>query len=176
MSDDKQRREAIEHLAVMIAEIPVAMLTTCGSDHLLRSRPMVNINRRFQGDLWFFTKRDDPKVQEILGSPQVNVAFASPEQQSFVSVSGTGESVDDKKRREVLWTKDCERWFPEGPEDEELALIKIEVHHAEYWDAERNAMVRFAGVFKSLTGQRGGEDVKHERLDWESAENSPGKR
>jgi len=176
MSNEEQhRREAIEHLSELVGEIPVAMLTTCGSDHTLHSRPMVNVNTNFQGELWFFTHADDPKVEEIRGNPKVNVAFASPEQKHYVSVSGEGTIVKDAKRCELLWTAACDPWFPEGPQDDNLALIKIEVDEAEYWDEKKNAMVTVAGMFRQLAGSKSGKSVEHDKLDWDPSEGPPGK-
>jgi general stress protein 26 len=161
MTHDQKRREAMENLAELIADVPVAMLTTCAPDGSLHSRPMVNINQHFQGELWFLTKSDDPKVQEIHDNPQLNIAFASPDTQRYVSVSGQGRCFQDRTRCELLWTRECERWFPNGLADENLSLIQIEVGHAEYWDAQQNAMVRMAGM---LTGGHSSPEVKHEKL------------
>lgn len=168
MTESKERQQAIEHLGRLIADIPVAMLTTCAADHTLHSRPMVNVNAKFQGDLWFFSHVDDPKIEEIRSNPQVNVAFAAPDQKRYVSVTGTGTSEQDVKRCEVLWTPECKKWFPDGPNDEKLALIRVEVERAEFWDAAQNAMVRVAGFFKSLGGSDAASDVKHDKLNWQS--------
>lgn len=174
MSDDKQRREAIEYLGELITDIPVAMLTTCSRDHALHSRPMVNVNTNFQGELWFLTHDHDPKVEEIRGNPQLNVAFASPERRRYVSVSGTGKIVKDQKRCELLWTDDCQPWLPSGPSDENLALIKVEVERAEYWDASKSTMVAIGGFFKGLTGGQSSAPVEHEKFDWHPASGPPG--
>ena len=128
---------------------------------------MINVNSKLQGELWFFTQFDDPKVEEIRGNPQVNVAFSAPDNNRYVSVTGTGTTIQDAKRCELLWTSDCEPWFPQGPNDDNLALIKVEIDQAEYWDAQRHTMVVIAGFFKSLAGKEGGPGVKHEQLDWQ---------
>jgi len=165
MTQPENRKQAADKLAALIAEVPVAMLTTCRQDHSLTSRPMVNVNTNFEGDLWFFTHRDDPKAHELRSNPQVNVNFADPKHKRYISVSGWAELVvDDQKRIELLWTKACQTWFPQGADDPQLALIKVDVHHAEYWDEQSNAMQAIVGFFQRDKSE--GPAMKHEKIDW----------
>ena len=34
------------------------------------------------------------------------------------------------------------RWFPEGPDDPRLMILKVEIVQAEYWDVDKRAMIR----------------------------------
>jgi hypothetical protein len=43
--------------------------------------------------------------------------------------------VSDSKKVEDLWDPSYQRWFPGGPSDPGLALIRVRVERAEYWDA-----------------------------------------
>jgi general stress protein 26 len=65
MSTTIDHQQTTAKLAALIRDIPVAMLTTRTSDGMLRSRPMINVNDKFQGDLWFFTRTDAPLVADI---------------------------------------------------------------------------------------------------------------
>ena len=81
------------------------MLTTMDSSGRLNSRPMsTNKNVEFDGDIWFFTYGDTPKVHEIENKPYVNVAFADPKSQTYVSLSGRAELVRDKAKIAELWS------------------------------------------------------------------------
>lgn len=152
---EADRQSAINHLRELISDIPVAMLTTVNSDGGLDSRPMVNINQRFEGELWFFTDRDDPKVAAIAAHPQINVSFASPMKHRYVSASGTAKLVDDKKRCEMHWSDECEAWFPKGLGDPKLGMLRIDVISAEFWDQQLGSMVAIAGLIKRLaTGSK----------------------
>jgi hypothetical protein len=45
-------------------------------------------------------------------------------------------------------------WFPDGLDDPDLALLKVTVEQAEYWDSSSSMMVHLAGFVKALaTGQ-----------------------
>lgn len=167
MNDTEKRRQALERLTQMIRDIPVAMLTTCGPDQFLRSRPMVNVNKRFEGEIAFFSHDDDPKAQEIEANPRVNVTFAEPREDHYVSLCGKCSVKRDKKRMELLWTKECETWFPRGLEDPKLTLLVIDVDAAEYWDAHKKAMIAVSGAFQRLVGGERQGAVQHEKIDWD---------
>jgi general stress protein 26 len=161
MTEATDRQEAVEKLGALIRDMPVAMLTTCLPDGSLHSRPMVNVNHHFDGELWFFTHDDDPKAKEIEANRQVNVSFAEPGKGRYVSLAGSAELVRDQTHAEVLWNSTCQQWFPEGWEDPKLALLKITLQHAQYWDEKTHAMQSLHCVF---TGGRT-KPEKHAQLD-----------
>ena len=117
----------------LIRDARVAMLTTVGADGSLRSRPMIAC-RGEEGGLWFFTHAGDAKVGEALTHPRVNVCYADPGRGRYVSVCGTAELVGDRETMRRLWHEEARAWFPRGPEEPDLALLRVRVDHAEYWD------------------------------------------
>jgi general stress protein 26 len=144
----------------------VALLVTAGPDGALHSRPMVNVNDKFDGDLWFFTRHDDPKVEEIVAHPQVNVAFADIAKNRYVSVAGRAALVTDRRRIELLWTKDCDTWLAEGPDSPRIALLRVQVESAQYWDAQRAAMAKVSGFFRHLVTSEPAQPVEKRSVDW----------
>jgi general stress protein 26 len=149
----------------MIKGIRIAMLTTVDDDGTLRSRPMGTQDIDFDGDLWFFTKEHSPKVDEVQHEHQVNVAYSDPDKQRYVSVSGRAVLITDRVKMEQLWSPILKAWFPDGLEDPELALLKVSVEKAEYWDGPPSKVVQLVGFAKAtLTGKeyRPGENEKIE--------------
>jgi len=154
MSDNTSQSEAIARLNELIKNINMAMLTTIDHDGTLRSRPMATQQAEPDGTLWFFTGIDTHKVGELKDHDQVNVSYSDAGANSFVSVSGTATISRDKQKIEELWNPINKAWFPDGPEDPNIALIKVDVHAAEYWDAPNSKMVQVVGFLKALaTGQ-----------------------
>jgi general stress protein 26 len=154
MGQSTYRQEQLRKLDELIKDIPVAMLTTADDDGSLRNRPMATQRVEFDGNLWFFTLAGAPKVDELQHHPQVNVSFADPERQYYVSVSGTATLVRDRQKMEELWSPWLRTWFPRGLDDPDLALLQVSVDTAEHWDAPSSTMVRLFGVVKAtLTGQ-----------------------
>lgn len=127
--------QTIRKLAKLIGEIRIAMLTTETENGALRSRPILTQKTHFDGDLWFITRLDSAKVQEIRQHRQVNLSYVRLHDNTYVSVSGTAELVNDRKKAEELWDPSYQNWLPQGLEDPNLALIRIRVERAEYWDA-----------------------------------------
>ncbi|AWH17194.1 general stress protein [Stenotrophomonas sp. ZAC14D2_NAIMI4_7] len=128
------RAEHIAQLSELIKDVEVAMFTTTGVDGRLYSRPLGTQQVDFDGDLWFATAADSPKVAEIALNPQVNVAYASPSKNTYVSVSGRARIVDDRTRIEALWSPAMKLFFPGGKDDPSLRLIQVRAETAEYWE------------------------------------------
>jgi general stress protein 26 len=139
----------------LIKDIQFAMMTTVDDDSgVLRSRPMAINQDRFDGQLWFFTYASSHKVLEVRQHQAVNVSFAEPEDQHYVSISGTAELVRDKAKAKELWKEPLRTWFPKGLDDPDLALLKVTVEQAEYWDSPSSTVVHAVGYVKSLvTGE-----------------------
>ena len=159
---EDKRQESIKKLSDLIEEIDFAMLTTI-DEGSLRSRPMQTQDFEFNGDLWFFTSSKTHKTGEIEKDNRVNVAYASPATNTYVSVSGTAEIVRDKAKIDEYWNDILKAWFPEGKDSPDLVLLKVKVEQAEYWDAPSSTIVQIAGFVKAMvTGERadGGENRK----------------
>lgn len=137
-------------LAEMIRDIDFAMLTTCDENGHFRSRPMSTQKIDFDHSLWFFTRDDSPKTSDISSDRRVNLAYSDPEHHRFVSVSGKAEVVKDRRRFEEFWSPAYRAWFPEGLKDPHLALIRVDVEQAEYWDAPSSSMKHLFGSIKGL--------------------------
>ena len=94
----KSSRESIEKLASLIKDIGFAMLTTVCPDGSLRSRPMATQSDEFDGVLWFFTSANEAKVREIQSDDHVNVSYADPDSNTYVSISGRATLVKNRAK------------------------------------------------------------------------------
>lgn len=150
---ESKDQEILEKVKTIIKDVEVAMLTTIDNG-VLRSRPMQTQQAEFNGDLWFFTSLNTHKAEEIEKDNRVNVSYAAPEDNSYVSVSGTAEIVTDKVKMEELWNPMLKAWFPKGLDEPDIILIKVSVSQAEYWDSASSTLVQAFGLLKSLvTGE-----------------------
>jgi general stress protein 26 len=146
------QRDAIQKLRELIKDINIAMLTTEDADGALRSRPMGTQQAEFDGDLWFMTSVETTKVEEIALNRQVNVSYARPDKNRYVSVSGVAELVDDRAKIEAFWSAIYNAFFPNGKDDPALRLIKVVVEKAEYWDGPTGLVPTLIGFAKALAG------------------------
>lgn len=138
MTSTHDEREKIWGL---IKEARVAMLTSEDNGRL-RSRPMVASQKNFDdGCLWFFTQRNSPKTGQVERDHQVNAAYASTSDNSYVSLCGAATLVFGRADIDAHWNDMLKSWFPEGKDDPNIALLKVDVDQAEYWDAPGSRMV-----------------------------------
>lgn len=150
----------------LIKDIKIAMLTTVCEDGHLRSRPMVTQKVEFDGDLWFFTLKGAHKVHEIHKERHVNVAYQSEDGNRFVSVSGRAKLIADRDKIEEMWRPGLKAYFPKGLDDPELALLRVTVESAEYWDTPSAPIVRIAGFVKALAAGQRYEPTEQEKLEF----------
>ena len=145
-----------DKLTELIKDIKFAMFTTHKVQGHLHSRPMTTQNKRIDDDtLWFFMSRSGDPVAEFGGDDQVNVAYANPGSDTYVSVSGTAHVVDDMARKQALWSKGAEAWFKGGVNDPDLALVQVRIEHADYWDVKENKLVQLYRMAEAaMTGKQ----------------------
>jgi general stress protein 26 len=174
MPKERTAKEDIKKLRKLIKDIRVAMLTTVAQDGALRSRPMATADVEFDGDLWFFTRASSPKTEELMDDQRVNVSFADGEESRYVSVSGRATLVRDRDKVRELWSPFHKAWFPEGKKDPDLALIKVTVDRAEYWDAPASKMVHLAWLTRAaLTGEAATSPAEARRDETAAEEPKP---
>ena len=143
----------LEKLSGMIKHIQTAMLTSEDGPHL-RARPMVAAQKDFTGELFFYTHASAHKVAEVGAKERVGVTYADSHHQLYVSLSGTAEVVRDKSEIQAHWGEAMRTWFPKGVDDPDIAILKVDVEQAEYWDAPNSTMVHLFGYVKAVaTGQ-----------------------
>lgn len=150
---DKTHSEATKKMWSMMKDIGFAMMTTEDGDNL-RARPMVAAQKEFDGSLWFYTRASSHKVDEVQGDQRVGITYAEPSKQNYVSLSGKARLVRDKAAITEHWQESMRTWFPKGTDDPDIALLRVEITEAEYWDAPNSTMVHAYGYLKAVvTGE-----------------------
>ena len=146
--------ESIQKLGKLIDGIQVAMLTSLDARGHPHTRPMATLEIESNGTLWFFTQQHSAKVSETEHDHRVTVAYADPAKNRYVCVGGYSNLVQDKNKIKELWNPLFKAWFPEGLNDPELSLMKVDVESAEYWDSPSSTMIKLVGFAKAiLTGK-----------------------
>lgn len=127
-------------LADLVGTLRYAMLTTCGAQGELVSRPLQTLSCDADSTLWFFTSAASGKVQELERDPRVNLTYADPAQKIFVSIAGEGQVLHDEVRARALWRLEQTIFFPHGPTDPDLRILKVRPHAARYWDGNASML------------------------------------
>jgi general stress protein 26 len=161
MSSDFKHDHAAA-LSDKIGSMRFAMFTSRDASGHLVSQPMTNQQIDTEGGLWFYTRSTTELWENIAHEPEVNVSFANNDDSTYVSVSGRAERVVDRTQIKALWNPMVQAWFPAGPEDEHVVLVRVLPHAAEYWDSNDSKMVRlFAMAKAAVTGSTPDVDAEH---------------
>jgi general stress protein 26 len=109
------------------------MFSTYNPSGELHIRPMLVAALEENCDLWLLTNEQSAKSEEIHQTPHVALSFQH-DPMLYVVVYGTAELIRDPQRIYEVWTDEYQTWFPEGPRDKQLTLIKITTEWGEFWD------------------------------------------
>lgn len=123
-----------QRLFELVKGIRVAMLTTIESNGEAHARPMYTQDEPTGEDLWFFADRQSAKVNELMINPRVLLTYADPSAHRYVTIWGAASVHDDHEKAAQLWSAPAQGWFPGGPQDPNLVLIRVRPEKAEYWE------------------------------------------
>jgi general stress protein 26 len=154
----------ISLLKEMIEEVRICMFTTLSDKDEFSSRPMATAKVEDDGSIWFFTNEYSLKTSEISKENQVTLGYSNPSSNTYVSVNGKAELVDDQSKKEAYFSAPIKAWFPDGLEDPRLILIKVEPISAEYWDSSSSKMVVAFNMLKAIVTGTTFDEGKHDKL------------
>ncbi len=129
----QSERGDLAKVVALIEEIRIALVTTVDHQGQLHTRPLQTLQVESGPTVWFFTDWNSPKVQELQRDDRVSLGYASLENKVFVAASGTGQLLRNPAKAQQLWSTEQRAFYPEGPTDERLALLKVRLERAEYW-------------------------------------------
>lgn len=168
----EQDPQAVAKLRTLIENIQVAMLVTVTPEGSLRSRPMMTLEMKSEGELEFITTNDTTAVEDLSAEAAVNVVYSSPSDDRYVSISGQTELDQNKSRLRELWNPAFERYVPKGLDDPRLVILRVRIEYAEYWDAHAGKMTRI----EHHTGPRSAPVDEPRRKHAGTAQASAGER
>jgi len=142
----------LAELIRIIRDTRIALLTTVGSEGQFHTRPVQTLKAESDATLWFFTDWASPKVIELHDDVRVSLGYANLAKKTYVALSGEGRLLRDPQKAKELWNIEQRAYYPEGPDDERLAVLRVAVLRAEYWIAPGRASYLVAAVRAGVTG------------------------
>lgn len=143
------------HFQGLIKDIRTGMLVS-RSGSALQSAPLTTLDtREFHEDaLYFFLPKDGGVARAVALDAQVNVSYADPAADRYVSISGQAALDDDQAKKEKLFNTFTKAWFPKGPTDPNLGLLRVAVQDAESWDVKESQATQLFKMMKAaVTGE-----------------------
>jgi general stress protein 26 len=136
----------------IIRDIRIALLTTVDREGQFHTRPVQTLQVEDDGTLWFFTDWTSPKVTELHCDSRVSLGYADLAKNVYVALSGQGRLVRDVQKAKELWSIEQGAYYPKGPDDERLAVLRVAIVHAEYWIAPGRSSYLIAAARAGVTG------------------------
>jgi general stress protein 26 len=144
----------IDRVWDIIEKVGVAMLTTRFAGGL-RARPLEPRPDRAAGLIWFLTDMRSGKDEEVATSPDVGLVFIDAGDKAYLSITGRAEILRDTAQAAKIWKSTDQVWWPGGPDDPTLRLLRVEPKTAELWDGPSSAAVAAFEFAKArLTGRK----------------------
>jgi general stress protein 26 len=126
-SDHRARRRAVE----IAQDARFCMVTSTSDDGALHARPMTPQQVTDDLEAWFFISGSSQQAVDIAACPSVNVSYDGSS--DWLSVAGRATLVDDRRLVEEMWSPVVAAWFPDGPQDPDIVLLRVDAESAEYW-------------------------------------------
>lgn len=132
-----------QQFAELLQDFDTAMLITQSSHGALHARPMAIAKHGEGGVVYFATSWASAKIGEVETRPEVVVTMQDAN--CYLSLSGRAEIMDDRALIKRFYSPAWKIWFPEGRDDSDLVLLKIEPVRGACWDMNKTTnKMRFA--------------------------------
>jgi general stress protein 26 len=164
VTETLNRPQAITKIAEMIKDIRIAMLSTVSPEGTIHSRPMATQEVEFRGELLFLTRQESSKTDEIAHDARVTLNYVDSKTYRFVTLAGHAALSKDPAAIHELWNPLYKAWFPNGENDPEITVIRVNVDQAEYWEAPGNAVMRGYQLLKAAVTKGGSPVGEHQAV------------
>jgi general stress protein 26 len=134
--------EGLSKIGSLIKDHAIVMLVTTARDGSLESRPMAVHIKEFDGTIWFLTPQNSGKIYEIADDSHVTLVFSDPSNAKYVSAKGRAQVSYERAKIHELWNPMYKAWFPDGENDPNIAVLRVDITEAEYWEANASRIVR----------------------------------
>jgi general stress protein 26 len=82
-----------------------------------------------------------------------------------VAVGGSSTLLRDPKKAAELWSVEQRAYYPDGPADRRLALLRVRIERAEYWIAPGRTSYLLAAAKAAVTGVPAGVIGENRKLE-----------
>jgi len=142
----------------LIQQAGVAILVTAEADGAHAGRPMLPLLLEDDPHIYFLTHQSSNKVTQIAVRPQVSLAITASDR--YVVVIGRAVVVRDPEMIRRLWHPTYRAWFPDGTDDREAAVLRVDIERVDYWQPPRSRLARIAQAVRAVLTRRAIETPK----------------
>jgi general stress protein 26 len=162
-----QTRQSHEVLWDLIKDTRFCMLAHRHADGSLHSYPLTTQNKVLDAgaSLYFFVSKSSEVGQRLRQDGNVNLSYANPKDDTWVSISGTATVLEDAQKKQELFGAMDKAWF-DSPQDADLELVQVRIDEAEYWNIKENKLLQLLKIGKAAAGGSRPEIGEHAELQF----------
>jgi general stress protein 26 len=147
------KQNNVDRIWDIIEKVGVCMLATQCAGRL-RARPMEVRPDRKRRLIFAVTDSRSAKLDEIEAGPDIGLIFIDAEAKAYLSITGRASVTRDISKTKEIWRRTDEAWWPGGPSDPNVRLLRIEPVSAELWDGPAStALTAFEFAKAWATGE-----------------------
>lgn len=171
MNETKKDHEVLWDL---IEKQRFCMLSHRHADGKLHSHPLTTQNKTLEADgcLYFFVSRKTEVGQRLQQDGNVNLSYANPDKDTWVSITGTARVIEDMAKKKELFNPIAKAWFPDGPEDPEMELVEVAIEEAEFWNVKENKLLQLLKMGKAAVTGKKPHLGEHKEVQFQQADQS----
>jgi len=138
----------------LLEQTGVGMLTTQFAGGL-RARPLDARPDREAGCIYFVVDVRGLKDDEIEACPDVCFTITDAQAKAYLSITARAAVLRDSVRAARIWKRADDVWWPDGPENRHVRVLRLDPHLAELWDGPAStAVARHEFAKARATGEK----------------------
>lgn len=134
-----QNQEAIDKVKEL-AEGQICLFCTYENGQIV-SRPMSTQKVDDDGTLWFLSRKNSAKNEQIDEDHAVLLMYMDTGKQHYLSLNGHAYVVTDPEKVEELWNPIAKAWFEKGKDDPDISLLRVTPEDGHYWDTKNGKLI-----------------------------------
>ena len=96
-----------------------------------RFQPMTPHFEDQSGAFWFYARTASPLADAAERGSVATFTYTATGRDLFACVRGWLVTETDEATRKKFWSEDVARWFPAGPDSDEVAMLRFEADAAQ---------------------------------------------
>lgn len=133
MEQKARMKNPIDRVWQVVEKAGICMFVSC-SDDTVRARPLEARPNREENAIYFLIDARGTKDDEIAVHPEICLVFIDPEEKVYLSISGAAQCRRDTTKAKELWNREQFAWWPAGPSDDNVRVMRVKPEFAEFWD------------------------------------------
>ena len=105
-------------------------------------QPMTAFHDEDNGAIWFFTRKDNDLVRDTGDGHAAMFCLMTSSHDFITCIGGTLTQDFDREGGEQSWNPVVAAWYPEGKDDPNLTMLRLQPEDAQVWVSHGNP-IRF---------------------------------